>query len=335
MAKASKYDAVAGRGKSDSSLFTFIDLSDYPDIKPLKYSKSGDYSLDIIPYTIKTKKHPLVAEGKASVGDEHFILDVWIHQNVGPKKRTLICPRDYGKTCPICDHISATQSATGRDSTESKALSKLWRKHKAVYFVVDPEEPGQLRLFETSFKNFQDELQKKASRAGKKDGLEFIPYGERDGCTVNFYVEMVKNEAITNPYPEFKDFEFTSRKKGTYDDEFFDSVPSLDELMITYTTDEVQKFLDGESSDDDEDDEEEAEEKPAKKGKSDDEEEEAPRTRRKPISEDEDDKKPSEPKCPAKGGKFGVDIDTFDECDKCEIASECSAKYRANRRANR
>lgn len=326
MAKQDKYGAVAGRGKSDSSLFSFIDLSDHPEITPIKYSKAGDYAIDIIPYIIGTKKHPLVVGGKAKVGDEQFVLDVWIHQNVGPKKRTIVCPTEYGQACPVCEHTAAIAAQYGRESKEAKANSKLWRKHKAVYFVVDPEDPGVVRLFETSYKNFQDELQKKADREAKRTGLDFIPYGERDGVTVNFYVEMTKNEIITNPFPEFKDFEFTPRKKDTYSQKFFDSIPSLDKLMITYSTEEVQAIFEGAEIEEDEKEEEE-ETPPLKKTPV--EEDEPVRARKPPVAEEpEEDVK----KCPTKGGRFGVTIDELPECEGCKLASACGAEYRKNTR---
>ena len=73
------------------------------DIKFYK-PKEGKNKIDIIPYEIKTKNDPLVKTGDAKVGDQSYMLDLWIHSNIGPTQAQIICNKEnFNKPCPICE----------------------------------------------------------------------------------------------------------------------------------------------------------------------------------------------------------------------------------------
>jgi hypothetical protein len=203
-------------------------------------------------------------------------------------------------------------------------VKNLATQHKAIYLVVDPDDDDQkVKLFDTSFANFQKELLDQATADGAADGLDIIPFAEwPKGCTVTFRVCMVKITAGggSYSYPEFKSFKFKQRKGNEYPDDFLDKIPALDELMIIKTAAEIDAML----SPSDEGDEEEQEERPSKARASQREEEEE--------DEEEEEEEEVSTKCPVKGGTFGVDVDDLPECDSCKLRSECSAAYRANRR---
>lgn len=96
---------------------------------------------------------------------------------------------------------------------------------------------------------------------------------------------------------------------------------------------------------DDEDDDEKPKRKTASKKSSDDDDDddddEAPKTKakKKPEPEDDDDDEPKTKKggkkpsgggeCPLSNGVFGKDFNKFDECDDCEVWSECGKAKRS------
>ena len=66
--------------------------------------KEGRNRINIIPYVIKTKNHPLVRSKSAEVGDLDYVLDVYTHRGVGPTESTVLCLKEtYEKPCPVCE----------------------------------------------------------------------------------------------------------------------------------------------------------------------------------------------------------------------------------------
>ena len=53
--------------------------------------EEGENSFDIIPYEIKTKNHPLVRTGEAQVGEWDYVLDYFVHKNVGAGQAQVVC----------------------------------------------------------------------------------------------------------------------------------------------------------------------------------------------------------------------------------------------------
>ena len=64
---------------------------------------TGKHAMDIVPYFIGAA-HPLVKKGKAKPGDWGYVLQIFVHRNVGVNQDTYICPaRTLGQPCPICE----------------------------------------------------------------------------------------------------------------------------------------------------------------------------------------------------------------------------------------
>lgn len=322
--------------------------------------KEGKNRINIIPYRIKTKNHPLVKTGDAKVGDLDYLLDVFIHRGVGPSQTDVICPkRNFGKPCPICE-----QSEEYKTKGKKKESDQLKAKRTVFYNVQDVRNPDKgLQVFTVSHYLFERELIDEA-RSTSDDG-DIIDFPDiEDGKVVVFRTAEANFEG--REYFEFKSFQFLDRE-DSLDDSLIDEAISFDEIMKLPSYDEVTKILygedEGETSDDDDDDpkpskakskpkdddddDDDDEEPPvSKKGKKkepepeDDEEEEpedddeppVPKKGKKKEPEPEDDDEPPAPKAktktPAKGAcpdgfEYGKDHDTKDECEKCEVWEEC------------
>lgn len=331
MANNDKYNRNDGKGKGGK--FQFLDTSK-AGITAIKYKEDGDYALDIMPFKIGTKHHPDVAEGRADIGDEDYMLQLYVHYGVGPSKTNVICPESFGKTCPLCNHVKEVQQQYGRNSPEGDAAyKKFGRSSKAFFYVVDPDSKDkQIQLFETSVKNFQKEMWEEAQHQGKKIGISYIPFADfPKGHTVEFRVTMEKNGGVTQPFPKFKSFAFKARTGKEYPADFLDDLPGLDELMILRTAQEIEALMSG--GDDDDEDADTTTSPRSRSARTEEVEEEAQvRSRGRTEEKEEEPEEKASPKCPAKGGTFGKDVDDLDECNDCTLRSACSAEYRTNRR---
>jgi hypothetical protein len=323
--------ARTGDRNSGTGKFNILDGAKYK-YETIKYKENAEHALDLVPYKIATAHHPEVVAGRAEVGDEDYILDMWVHYKVGPGQSTIICPRCYGKTCIICDHKEDIDATYGRNSAEAKeGYRKYGTARRVAYFAIDPDsKEKKVQLFETSFNKFQKELWAEAISVGKKQGLACIPFAEwPGGCTVEFRVEMNKNGGAAQPFPEYKSFKFTPRKGKEYPDIDLADIPGLDELMIIHSPAAIEKMFNGEDEEDVEDVDiaQEEENIPSTESK---EEEAAPRRRERPVEEEPGEKVGT--KCPIKGGKFGVSVGDLPECEDCKLWSACSAEYRSKSR---
>ena len=106
----------------------------------------GKNRINIVPYVIKSKNHPLVKSGEAEVGEKDYVLDFYAHRGVGPAEKTVLCLKNtYGKPCPICE-----QAAALRKAGKEKEANALKPSRRVVYNIEDLKEPGVLKVFETS-----------------------------------------------------------------------------------------------------------------------------------------------------------------------------------------
>ena len=307
----------------------------------------GKNRINIIPYVIKSKNHPLVKRGEFEIGDTDYVMDCWVHRSVGLSEANVICLKEtYGKPCPICEQ-SALLAKEGKD----KEAKDLKPKRRVFYNVQDLKEPDKLKVFEASHNLFEKELIDEA-RDDEEGG--FVDFADvEDGKEVKFRASETSFGKIK--YMEFKSFGFEDRDEPI-PNELVESAISFDEIMNVPTYEEVEKILYGQEDDEDEDsDEDETPKKSSKKvADEDDEEEPAPAKKSKhrdeEDEEDEDDEPPKksskksfddmedaedEPpkkagKCPF-GHKFGVDVDGFDDCDNCDCWDKCTKAFRENR----
>ena len=290
------YAASKKRGEKGGSLFTYLKT----DAKFFKLEKIDNFAIDIIPYKIKTKNHPAVISGDAEIGDETYVLDVFTHGNIGPKKATVICPnKSFGKKCPICEAWEVAKNEHSYNSPEAKALQP---KQRVVYNVVNVDDPDAgVQIFEVSYFKFEKELLEQAESDGPDHDVDFVPFGSSDpGFTVKFRTS--EGTYNSKPFYEAKNFQFKKRKPGAVD-KWLDKAYALDELMMLRSYDDLTVLLNG--ADDDEE-EETVEEAPRKRVKDEDEEEDTP-------------PKSSKPDCYGDPKQH----DDLDECEKCDLWSEC------------
>jgi len=298
--------------------------------------KVGGNRISIVPYFIRTKNHPLVAKGDAKIGEDDFVLDLWIHRYVGPNNADIICPRkNYRKPCPICE-----QEKIYRDQGNKEEADSCRASHRAYYNVVDESEDSDksVKIFSESYNNFQNELMNDAGEEG-----EIIDFpNAKHGKIIKFRAEEKKFKNST--YFEYRSFKFYDRDKLS--EEVLRSAISLDECVVVHSYDEIRAIFYGEDSSDEKDDEDlDDDNNPSSQSKhkkndeededlddsSDSKEDESLKKKDDDDDDDDDDGKKEEPtskkkamKCPS-GFEFGKDCEQHDECDDCKVWADCFA----------
>lgn len=276
----------------------------------------GKHRINIIPYTIKSKNHPMVRRGDMEIGDQDYVMDVYVHRNIGATESSVICLKHtYGKPCPICE-LMAQLHKEGKEE-EAKALRPTRR---VIYNIEDLKEPGKVKVFETSHYLFERELIEEA----RDDEGGFIDFADvKDGKEIKF--RAAETNIGQNKFNEYKSFSFEDRDEPI-SNELLQQAISFDEIMEVPSYEDVKKIMLNE------DDMEQPgeEEKPAPVEQQDNEEEEEvpveadeekPAEEEKPIKK-EVSKKIKSTGCPF-GYSFGKDTDAYDECDKCDIWDKC------------
>jgi len=255
-----------GTGSNREQALNFDKL----DVKFWKPKKDKNY-INILPYKIATTNHPLVKSKDAEVGEDDFVLDLWIHQYVGPGNADVICPnRTFGKKCPICEAGNEF-----KDEGKEKEAQKCWPTHKVAYNIVDEKDrDAGVKVWIGSFKYFHDELMNEAGDAGENgEVVNFIDF--KKGKVVKFRAD--EESFDKRKYFKFKSFKFLDRDEPL-NKELLKDILSLDQFMKIHSYDEIKAIFYGDDADVEDDDDDEEDRKP--KGKKavieddDDEEEE-------------------------------------------------------------
>lgn len=202
-------------------------------------------NLNILPYQIKTNKHPEVVAGRRKVGQWDYLLDVWVHRNLGPNKKDMLCLKaTYGKACPACEEKTKLYDE-GRDE-EAKAFSASRRTIYNVQLIGRNGPEDAPMIFATSHHCFNKELIEEASASSR--GPSPIPFASigPDGKVVSFRVS--EKELGKTSYCEAKSFQFLDRDEEV-SDEVLEQCASLDEFLVVPTAKQIMDAMYGRDED--------------------------------------------------------------------------------------
>jgi len=313
-----------------------MDWSKVDDDVEFFHPVEGRNKIIIVPYWIKSEKHPLVVGGNYEIGEMDYMMDVWEHRMVGPAETNEVClKRTYGKPCPICEKASEY-----KDMGKQKEYEALRPSRRVYYNVIDMKDPDRkLKVFSTSYFLFEKEL---IDEAGSSEDGEFVDFADpENGKIISFRASKVKKGGFE--YMEFRSFRFIDRDEEL-DEDLVDRAISFDEIMRVYdykTLEEVFYGMNGEEDEDEEEEENEEErerekkkenkkkskkrelEKVEKDEKEDENEDEEEEEEEESKIKSNKEKSKSKNKCPY-GHKFGDDWDEYDDCNDCEIWDECA-----------
>jgi hypothetical protein len=281
-----------------SSIFDFKDEPQY--FKP----KKGANKIDVVPYLIKNKNHPLVQSKDKKIGDPDYVYDIWEHKFIGPNKESVVCVyRSFKRPCPICEAAQAAYL-----EGDEKAYKDLKAKRRCYYNVLAYDEDGKredkMRVWDTSYAWGEAELVDAAQNGGDEPVNFASP---KNGKTVRFRAvdsDLTPQKKGGEIPLKYKSFVFLDRDSI---EDYVEDALSFDEFVKVLSYEELKSAMEGEEVKEKEDshDEEESSHKAEK------DEKEPPRKA-----------KGEENKCPS-NFQFGVDTDDYKECSSCKVWSAC------------
>ena len=312
--------------------------------------KKGTRALDVLPYTVSVDNHPEMEKG-----GEWYQRTIWVHYNIGPEDKAVLCPKTFKKRCPICEHVAQMKKDPDADP---KTIQDIKAKERELYNVIDIEEGGdEVLLFEYSYHNFGKRLDEEIREAKPDKDPHPADFAEIEGGSTLQVRFGEVSIGVGKPFLQASRIDFEER--DDYDEDILDKVVDLDTVLKPMSYQALEELFYETGSGDDEEKEEKEEGKSSRRSKKDDEEpeekeekkssrrsrkddddepEEKPEekeekkssrgSKEKEEPEEEPEEKKEEGECPT-GHAFGEDVDTDDDCESCPKLtwSKCMDRY--------
>jgi hypothetical protein len=133
--------------------------------------KEGQHIVDILPWEVgpdmpvdTTGENPITDEG-----DFDYVLDLFVHQNVGSMRQPYVCPwENFRLPCPICEFIKANR-------LPKEEWSKHRPKRRSIYLIWDrtdaKEENKGVQIFDAAHFFMEEKIEEiaKLPRGGGYD----------------------------------------------------------------------------------------------------------------------------------------------------------------------
>ena len=302
-------------------------------VKALKIEEKK-YLLDFLPYIVSDETHPERNEDEqlARKGDIWWRRPFRTHKGVGPDEETVVCPKSFGKPCPICEYVKQLQEK-GADQDEIYALKSKGRFLYIVIPIGNKKLDETIMVWDYSYTLFEKQLREELENDPSYDRFP----GLTDGLTLE--IRFREEKFGKGSYFETSRINFHERD-SEYEETILQDVPNLDECLKVLNYKQLEQlFFDTGDITDTEDTEEDNDtvtkttsyRKPKtvnqdKKGIEEEDEEfeeedevpEKKSPRKRGTSS-----KPVDGDCPS-GYQFGKDTDRFDECEDCEVWETCN-----------
>ncbi len=280
--------------------------------RPYWKCKEGKHMFDVIPWVAG----PNFPDPEVNEGDFVYVLDIWVHQNVGPMGISMLCPAHTfkGKSCPICEKVKQM-----RDEEADKAsIDAVRAKRRVLYniFCFDSaqEEAKEVQIFEVSHWFMERNLA--ALSENPKTGGHIIFADPDVGKSISFER---KGSGLENT--QYLGHQFLDREGAVIDDALLDQAVQLEEFLIIPTYKELYETFYNKKLTENED-----------RGYVDAGENNPPSRRSRQQQSAQETTREEAPestlekgKC-AFGGIFGTDIDKLIQCNDCPLYIECGVE---------
>ncbi len=195
-------------------------------------AKKGTFELDFMPYVVTDKKHP---EG-IPVGDHWFRRDFYAHRGIGIDEDMIVCPKTFGKKCPICEEYAILKSDKDADEDVVKALKPSLRQ---LYNVIDRGEAKKgIQLWDMSeflFGRLLDEEIREGEEA-------YGGFAELEGG-FTLSVRFKEDSFGGNSFSKASKISFDER--DDYDAKFLKKAHDLDAILKVLTYEELYNLHHG------------------------------------------------------------------------------------------
>ena len=299
------------RTKDGAGFKGILDEAKTTDL-PFYKLTTGDKFIDIIPFWMGPM-HPRVLTGVSALDSPTYLVEVYVHKNVGPSKDRYIClARTLGKPCPICQYMDELTNNPGDLSEDDlkKQLSNIGtgRYPQNLFNIWDrKEESNGVQILQVS-KYFLERHLQGLSKSPITGGLITYPNpkaGPDGGRHITFHVEAKRrNMEVTAHQLHVRNAPIPTN--------ILEAAYQLDDLLNYPSYEEVAEAFYGAQGE---------EEQPGAFTPA-----EGSPSPYEPQGEDPG------PQCPYEDSQIGIDWGKFTECEGCVMAITCSemnAQYAA------
>jgi len=134
---------------SSSRYLTVFNKQKVPDGINFFVCKEATHIVDILPWEagpnmpFDDQNLPITTEG-----DFDYVLDLYVHQNVGKINQPYVCPfENYAKPCPICEYMKANR-------LDKKEWNNIRPKRRSIYLIWNrtnaEEEKKGVQIFDAA-----------------------------------------------------------------------------------------------------------------------------------------------------------------------------------------
>jgi len=222
--KKERYDqSYDSKDKGGVSQQKWLKDDKFPGSPKMFKPKVGINKMNIIPYEIKTKNHPLVKDGTLEIGDIDYLIDIWAHTNVPkfPGPDVICMQKTYGKPCKVCEERKRLY-----DQGLTKEADALKASRRVAYNVqpIIKGEPQEMQVLMISHYLFEKELIDEARECS--EGRDIIDFADiENGNVVKF--RGTEEDFQGRKTLRFISFSFLEREEEL-DDELIDEAVSFD-----------------------------------------------------------------------------------------------------------
>lgn len=310
-------ESIADKGGLFSSYFQ---MSSAPEGTKFWKCSEGQHIIDVIPF-FAGPNMPKVGASTCREGQLAWLIDLWIHRNVGILEDSIICPaRTNKEPCPICEHLKQY-----KDQYTEEEFKAMIAKRRVMYLIWDhtsaTEKEKGVQVWEVAHWFMEDKIREIMPVTGGT-----IQYFDPDGGKHIVFVKRGSKENVS-----FFNHRFEDRANPVPDSILDQSFP-LDSLLVYTSYKDMKKaFLEGLAHSDSKNTSVGA------TGVSNDEgmvETDAPfdvegESGFVEVDQDQGEDQLVSGECPY-GGTFGVDTDTLTECKTCQQWDDCAAEALQN-----
>ena len=270
-------------------------------------TKDDPHIIDIIPFRAGKNFPQIDPKHPIKKGDAVYVMELFIHSNVGPNKKSIVCPlKNYGEPCPICEHVEEIL----QDGGVWEDVVKIAAKRRCVYNIWchdNKEKKLGVQIWEVSHKYSEKEIlaQAKNPRTG---GI--VPFSHPDkniGKSITF-------ETDDDDYNTVHGHKLIEREEDV-PEKILKGAYQLDAYIEPMEYDAIAKLFFGKKGkrvEDDDDDDDEPKKKKRKYDDDDDDDDDEPKKKKRRAIDDDDDVPDFQP---SKNRKGRYDDDDDDDDD--------------------
>lgn len=194
-------------------------------------------------------------------GQWAYLLDIYVHRNLGPGREWVICPNSFKsriakgdkKGCPSCERSSFLQAQAKNKAERVKYYKKYSPQHRCMYYVIvrdgGKEEDKGVQVLDCYFPYMEEKLQ---DLAAAKRGRDEITYADIDeGKLICFKAVKKSFTDDTGENRDYSEYEYhlfldrigDDKQPYTIDMDLCDELPPLDSFLILKSYDEIAELL--------------------------------------------------------------------------------------------